>query len=102
MNADEGMRPLLVEARRTLEPLLANARIDSDGVVIDLARADGTVLWPDYAHGPDELLAVLVAEQRFLVEDRGGGAVSGRTYLDKARERLRRWSAAPAEEGAEP
>jgi hypothetical protein len=43
----------------------------------------------DYGAGPDELLAVLVAEQRYLVEQEGRGSVAGATYLDKARERVR-------------
>jgi len=32
---------------------------------------------------------VLVAEQRYLVEQEGRGSVAGATYLDKARERVR-------------
>jgi hypothetical protein len=37
------------------------------------------------------LRAVLEAEQRYLVEQVGSGSVTGRTYLDKANERLRRF-----------
>lgn len=59
-------------------------------VVVDLTRYDGTVLWPNYATGPDELLALLAAEQRYLVEEEGRGSVVGATYLEKARERVRR------------
>jgi hypothetical protein len=62
----------------------------SGGFRVDIVRSDGTVVWPDYASGPDPLLAVLSAEQRYLVEERGAGSVPGATYLDKARERLRR------------
>jgi hypothetical protein len=42
------------------------------------------------AQAPDATLAILAAEQRWKVEQDGMGSVSGRTYVDKARERLRR------------
>jgi hypothetical protein len=61
------------------------------GFTAHLVGDDGTIAWPDFAAGPDRLLALLAAEQRYLVEERGSGSVSGRTYEDKARERLRRW-----------
>jgi hypothetical protein len=44
----------------------------------------------DYAIAPDSVLAVLAAEQRWLVEEQGRGSVPGDTYVDKARESLRR------------
>lgn len=61
-----------------------------DGFVCDLVVVDGSVAVAEYGAGPDELLAVLVAEQRYLVEEEGRGSVRGSTYLDKARERVRR------------
>ena len=66
---------------------------DGEGWRVDIAREDGTVAWPDFGGGPDPLRAVLEAEQRYLVEQVGSGSVSGRTYLDKANERLRRFEA---------
>ena len=61
----------------------------ADGFAADLVAVDGSVAVTDYGAGPDELLAVLVAEQRYLVEQEGSGSVAGATYLDKARERVR-------------
>jgi len=49
-----------------------------------------SIVWPTYSSGPTIVLAVLAAEQRWLVEQAGSGSVLGETYLDKARERLRR------------
>jgi SAM-dependent methyltransferase len=69
-------------------------RQDGDTFVAELAREDGTIFWPNYAHGPNEVLAVPAAEQRFLVGDQASGAVSGATYVDKTRERLARWQTA--------
>ncbi|SDZ46368.1 hypothetical protein SAMN05421684_5317 [Asanoa ishikariensis] len=68
--------------------------LDGDAYRVDLGRPDGTVVWPLFMRGPDPLLAVVSAEQRYLAEERGGGTVRGASYLDKARERLRRWEAA--------
>ena len=84
---------LLDEVTERLGPI--SLRRDGDTFVAELIRDDGTIYWPNYAHGPSEVLATLAAEQRFLVEDLGVGSVSGATYLDKARERLRRWQARP-------
>jgi len=64
---------------------------DDDGFVVDLCRSDGTVVWPSFARGVDELQALLAAEQRYLVEEVGEGSVPGATYADKAAERLRQW-----------
>jgi len=47
-----------------------------------------SVRW--YGSGPSETLAVVVTEQRWLVEQDGTGSTSGVTYVDKAQERLRR------------
>lgn len=66
------------------------ARAAADGFAADLVAHDGKVATAHYAAGPDELLAVLAAEQRYLVEQQGRGSVVGKTYLDKARERVRR------------
>ena len=90
--ADE-VAALLDEVARMFAPLVIAVRRDGDTFVAELVRADGTRAWPNYAHGPSEVLATLAAEQRFLVEDRGAGSMSGGTYIDKARERLRRWLA---------
>jgi hypothetical protein len=68
-------------------------KVDDGGWVVDIARDDGTVVWPDFAGGPDPLRAVLEGEQRYLVEEVGSGSVPGRTYLAKANERLRRYHA---------
>ena len=86
-------RDLAAEATQALAPLTAAVRTESDGFVIDLLRTDGTVLWPDYASGDDELLAVLTAEQRYLTEQIGRGSMPGATYKDKAAERRRRYRA---------
>ena len=90
MSGDDDLAGLIDEVTSTLAPLAVSLRLDGDSVVADLAREDRTILWPNYADGPNEVLATLAAEQRFLVEDRASGAVSGATYLDKASERLRR------------
>lgn len=71
--------------------LSLHVRGHRDAFAVDIVRRDGTVLWPDYASGPDPLLAILSAEQRYLAEECGGGTVPGATYLEKAHERLRRW-----------
>jgi hypothetical protein len=94
MGEADDLTELLDEVARTFNPLVVAVRQDGDTFVAELAREDGTIFWPNYAHGPSEVLAVLAAEQRFLVEDQGSGAVSGATYVDKARERLCRWQAA--------
>lgn len=65
-------------------------RAVADILVVDLAFPDGRTAWHSFASGPDELTAVLAAEQRYLAEEIGGGTVPGETYLDKARERIRR------------
>ena len=88
--ADPGdLTRLLDEVTRRVGPVAV--REDGDTFVAELIRDDGSILWPNYAHGPSEVLAILAAEQRSLVEDQGAGSVAGATYLDKARERLRRF-----------
>jgi hypothetical protein len=66
-------------------------RPSSDGFVLDLVS--GTLRLDGWASGPDEALAVIAGEQRWLVEQEGSGSVPGDTYVDKARERLRRAAA---------
>jgi hypothetical protein len=70
--------------------LSCHVRGHGDAFSVDRVRGNGTVVWPDYANGPDLLLAIVGAEQRYLAEEFGGA-----TYLDKARERLRRWEESP-------
>ncbi len=90
MNDEE--RALFEDAQKLYpNDLRARAHAEGDAWVAELIKVDGTVVWPVYAHGRSELLAVLAAEQRFLVEDAGDGALPGRSYADKAEERLRRW-----------
>jgi hypothetical protein len=85
--------PLVEEAQAVVAGggVSLHVREDGDAFTVDMIRSDGTVLWPDYASGPDPLMAIVCAEQRYLAEERGSGTVPGATYLDKARERLRRW-----------
>ena len=84
---------LLAEAQDHVAPLRIVARPVGDWFAADLA-ADGRVAVAGYGSGPDELIAVLVAEQQYLVEQVGRGSVVGATYADKARERVRRGPAA--------
>lgn len=91
MSDPDVVAALLAEVATTFAPLALSLRIDSSGgVVADIIGADGSVAWPTYSRGPDELLATLLAEQRYLVEEKASGSVVGVTYLEKARERLRR------------
>lgn len=81
---------LLAEAQEQVRPLRLAARSADDAFVCDLLAIDGSVAVAEYGAGLDELLAVLVAEQRYLVEQKGRDSVRGATYLDKARQRVRR------------
>jgi len=67
------------------------ARPEGDQWVVDIVAANGKVSWPLFGGGPDPLRAVLAAEQRYLVEQVGSGSLLGRTYVDKANERIRRF-----------
>lgn len=89
MSERDRIQAVVREATAVLAPLAISLREDENDVVADLAR-DGVVVWPNYAVGPDDVLATLAAEQRYLAEERGSGTVPGVTYLDKARERLLR------------
>ncbi len=93
MTEAEDVSALLDEVARMFAPLVLALRHDGDVFVVNLVSDDGTVVWPDYSYGPTEVLAMLAAEQRFLVEDRGSGSMPGATWDEKARERLRRWLA---------
>jgi hypothetical protein len=81
---------LLADAQDHVRPMSIAARATADGFAADLVAPDGRIAVAGYGSGPDELTAVLVAEQRYLVEQTGGGSVRGATYLEKARERIRR------------
>jgi hypothetical protein len=83
---------LLQEIQRAVAPMRIVSRPKDDSFVADLLSGDGRVAVPEYATGPNPLLAALAAEQRYLVEQQGAGSVRGTTYLDKAVERLRRWT----------
>jgi hypothetical protein len=85
--------PLVGEAQAVVAGCGLSFKVheDSGAWSVDMVSGGGTVVWRDYAHGPDQLLAIVSAEQRYLAEECGGGTVDGATYLDKARERLRRW-----------
>jgi hypothetical protein len=83
---------LLEQVQRSVAPFRVVSRAAGDGFVADLVFTDGRVTGPAYGRGPDPVLAVLAAEQRYLAEQIGRGSVSGATYQDKARERLRRWT----------
>lgn len=62
-----------------------------DGVAVDLVGdVNPAIELRGYGLGPDSVLAVLAAEQRWLVEEEGRGSVAGETYVEKAKERLRR------------
>ena len=66
-------------------------RASPDGVVVDLVgNVNPDVILQHYASAPTAVLAVLAAEQRWLVEEQGSGSVRGETYVEKAEERLRR------------
>ena len=66
-------------------------RREADGWHVDIVRLEGSLLWSDYAFHVDRLRAILCAEQRYLAEQVGAGAMPGDTYADKAEERIRRW-----------
>lgn len=54
---------LLAEAQDHVAPLRIVARPVNDRFAADLVAADGRVAVAEYGSGPDELIAVLVAEQ---------------------------------------
>ena len=84
-----------------VRPMVIRTRKTEAEYVVDLVTAEGRVAVSAYGAGPDELLAILAAEQRYLTEQTGHGSVPGSTYLAKARERIRRvpGAAQPSERG---
>jgi hypothetical protein len=80
--------------------LALSVRPEGVEFVVDLIGRDGTTFWPNFAKGPDRLVALVIAEQRYLVEEVGSGSMPGEVYLEKAKERLRRWQEDP--EDSEP
>jgi hypothetical protein len=91
MTEAEDVGPLLNEVARAFAPSRIVCRKDGTDVVADVVGPNGVLAWPDFSRGPSELMAVLAAEQRFLVEQVGSGAAPGTTYVDMAKERLHRW-----------
>lgn len=80
MSEPDVIAALLAEAARTFAPLTVSLRSDgSGGVVADILGSDGFLAWPTYSRGPNELLATLSAEQRYLMEEKGSGSVEGVT-----------------------
>lgn len=77
-----------------------SVRPEDTGFVVDLVRRDGTTFWPNFANGPDRFFALVIAEQRYLLEEVGSGSMPGETYLEMAEERLRRWQ--EVQDGSEP
>ena len=75
--------------------VLSVEQADSDFVALlrHVTQADPTKAFA-FGSGPSPVLAALVAEQRYKAEEIGSGTVLGDTYLDKARERLRRFGLA--------
>ncbi len=59
---------LLSDAQDHAHLMRIVARRAAVGFAADLVAVDGGVAVADYGAGPDELLAVLAAEQRYLVE----------------------------------
>jgi hypothetical protein len=82
---------LLDEVVSLFKPLVLSVRPEDAHFVAEISRPNGTIAWPDFAMGSSELLAMLAAEQRFLVEQEGKGSEPGATYAEKAQNRLRRW-----------
>jgi hypothetical protein len=95
---DKDTKPLESEITNLFGAARVVARVqrDDDGYTVDLCRHDGSVLWPQFAAGNTELLALISAEQRFLVEQVGEGEAAGASYAEKAAERLRIWRAGSA------
>ena len=91
MTEAEDVGPLLDEVARAFAPSRIVCRNDGTEVVADVVGPNGALAWPEFSRGPSELMALLAAEQRFLVEQVGSGATPGTTYVDMATERLHRW-----------
>ncbi len=63
------------EAVHRVAPLTIVSRATPERFATDLAFVDGRVAVADHGSGPDELTAVLVADQRYLVEEVGHGSI---------------------------
>jgi len=90
MGESSGYEELFADVRAVLQPLVAEVRQHDEQ--FDVFLLGGWSRGIPYASGPTEVLALLAAEQRYLVEQVGRGSVRGDTYLDNAEERLRRWN----------
>lgn len=88
---------IAIEWRDLTDSLPHEFRRLGKGYWVDLVSLrTGQVFWLNYASGSTETLAVIGAEQRYLVEEGGDRpAAPGKTYLDKAEERLRRGREGP-------
>jgi len=82
---------LVASARQRLAPTIARVTRSAHGATVELTDQAGHIVWPEYAHGPNRLLALLAAEQRYLVEQTGADSTAGATYVDKARTREQGW-----------
>jgi hypothetical protein len=87
---DNSWSILQADAQRHVLPMRLACRPSDSGFACDLLAPDGRTVVRTYESGPTEELALLAGEQRYLAEEVGGGTVPGNTYLDKARERIRR------------
>ena len=52
MSRDDDADQLLDEVAMIVAPLTIALRRDGGRIVAELARADGTIMWPNYADGP--------------------------------------------------
>jgi hypothetical protein len=93
MSETDEVTALLDEVGRMFAPLVIALRRSGDTFVAELVRADGTMVWPNYAHGPSDVSRD--AGWRAAVP--GGGSRSRvRVRCDihpQGAERLRRWLA---------
>jgi hypothetical protein len=91
--AESSHSGLIRDAQAAVALCVLGCRQEGPNFVAQLQRADGSVIWPDYATGATKTLALLAAEQRYIVEEVDRGSVSGADFAGKAEERLRRWDA---------
>jgi len=54
-----------------------------------ISISTGKVVWPNFGAGPSRTMAIMSAEQRWLVEQDGSVRSNGRTYGEMAQDRLR-------------
>lgn len=84
---------LIVEWRDLSSMLPPELRQNGKCYWVDLVSLrTGWVFAPAYGSGPTETLAIIATEQRYLLEQDSGEDrfMPGKTYVDKAEERLRR------------